>query len=530
MAEMTRIWGIRAQITTAMVIITIAAIGFMGVLSLKVMERNAIHRKAKEAELLAEFMIYKYRDGFGALREYIKSSIDSGRIGGVVVEDRVGRIVLDKGDMPGSKEGYLLQYEGGLSVRVVDAGLFSLTGSSLLVTADIMDGWRVRYVLPLGEVEDELSGIRRVILYFAIIDSIIIVTLGVYLLSRVVIRPIRKLELTAKGIAGGSVGERAEIDGYNEIGSLAASFNTMAESLEEKIGHLERVNRDLISTQESLLTSQKLATAGRLAAGIAHEIGNPLGAVLGYVDLLNKGVGDRDEEREILRRIESETVRINSIVKEFLDISRPSRGRSPETLSPIEVEEIVHDALTLFEPQNREGRIEVEVQLAEPLPPVMAERDRMKQVMLNLLMNARDSMPEGGVITVGGYETDYARVSAPLPQSRRGDEEGTDYREKRSGAPLKRGVAISVSDTGGGIDEEDIGEIFDPFFTTKEPGSGTGLGLFVSREIVEAYGGEIRVKSRSGEGTTFEVLLPVAGGEGGDGSSLYDRRHDDKER
>ncbi|MCP3677369.1 MAG: HAMP domain-containing protein [Deltaproteobacteria bacterium] len=520
---MTRIWGIRAQIITAMVIITIAAIGFMGVLSLKVVESSALHRKAREGELLAEFMIHKYRDGFGAFSNYIGSSVASGRIGGAVVKDKSGRIVLRKGSMPESREGNLLRYEWGLSVKLVDAGFFSLTGSNLLVTTSLIDGWKISYTLPLREVEDELSGIRRFILYFAIIDSLIIIILGVYLLSMVVIRPIRKLDLTARRIAEGSVGERATLDGYNEISSLAASFNTMAESLEEKIGHLERVNKDLVSTQESLLTSQKLATAGRLAAGIAHEIGNPLGAVLGYVDLLIKGVDDESEEREILRRIESETVRINNIVREFLDISRPSRERSAEAVKPICAGDVVDDALALFESQNREGRIEVVVNLNDPLPTVMAERDRMKQVMLNLLMNARDAMPEGGRMTISGYTVDYACESVSLPQRRSGDEEGGDYRERREMGSIKRGVAISVSDTGSGIKEEDMGGIFDPFFTTKEPGKGTGLGLFVSREIVQLYGGDIRVKSRSGEGTTFEILLPVAEGEDGGNSALPDK-------
>lgn len=516
----TRIWGIRAQIITAMVIITIAAIGFMGVLSLKIVESNALHRKGREGELLAEFMIHKYRDGFGAFREYIGGAVASGRIGGAVVEDRAGRIVFSKGVVPDGGGGDLLRYDGGYSVKLVDAGFFSLAGSTLLVRAEIMDGWRVRYTLPLGEVEDELSGIRRILLYFALIDSLIIITLGVYLLSMVVVRPLRKLELTAGRIAAGSVGERATLEGDNEISSLAASFNTMAESLEEKIGRLERVNTALISAQESLLTSHKLATAGRLAAGIAHEIGNPLGAVLGYIDLLRKGLDDPEEEREILRRIESETVRINNIVREFLDISRPARGRATEAVTPVPVSDIVGDALALFESQSRAGRIEVVVNLDDPLPPVMAERDRMKQVMLNLLMNARDAMPDGGRMTISGYDVDYARESSALPQRRRGDEDGGDYRERRGSVSQRRGVAIAVSDTGSGIDEGDMAGIFDPFFTTKEPGKGTGLGLFVSREIVHLYGGDIRVKRSSGEGTTFEILLPVAEGEGGGNSDM----------
>jgi signal transduction histidine kinase len=283
----------------------------------------------------------------------------------------------------------------------------------------------------------------------------------------------------------------------------------MAKSVEEKIGHLEGINRELISTQERLLTSQKLATAGRLAAGIAHEIGNPLSAILGYIDLLIKGIVDKGEEREVLKRVEKETVRINNIVKEFLDLSRPPKGNKDKPTRAVDVRDVIQDALGIFEPQKRESSIEVTVNIEENLPSVMADFDRLKQVVLNLLMNAGDAIPDGGKITVGANEIEYDKGKVFLPKRRKSDSEDRDYIRVREDSKVGWAVCISVSDTGKGIAEEDIGKVFDPFFTTKEPGRGTGLGLFISQEIIQAYGGEIRVKSGVDRGAIFEVILPA---------------------
>jgi hypothetical protein len=510
MAEMTKIWGIRAQVITSMVIIMVAAIGFIGVLSLKIIERNAIYRKAREAELLTGFMRHKYGEGNEAFERYIRSSIRSGLISDAIVLNRDGAVAMKTGDLPEDQKGRLIIYEEDLSVRLIGAGLFSITGGKFIVSSDIMDGVKVRFSLPLKGVEEELSGVKKLILYFSIIDSIVIVVLGVYLLSQVVIKPIRKLEYAAKRISGGSFGERADVNEYNEIGSLARSFNTMADSIEEKISHFERANRELVSAQERLLTSQKLATAGRLAAGIAHEIGNPLSAILGYIDLLIKGIDDSGEERDMLKRVEKETIRINNIVKEFLDLSRPSKEYADKLTGAVDVRAVIQDALDIFEPQRREGSIEVVVNLEKKLPFVMADSGKLKQVMLNILMNARDMMPEGGRVTIDANETEYTTGKVSAPRSRKNDSKDSNFMEMREDGEIGKAVCISVSDTGKGIAEEDIDKIFDPFFTTKEPGKGTGLGLFISQEIIQAYGGEIRVKSGEDGGATFEVVLPAA--------------------
>ncbi len=511
---MTRIWGIRAQLITSIAIITMAAIGFMGILSTKVIEQSALMRKSSEAEIIAGHMKYVSKSGSEPLRQYIQDIRSSGRIGDVEVLDREGEKVFQMGIIPESGDGRTVRFGDAVNVKLLGGGTFYMYSGLLLASADIENGGKVIFTIPFQDIKDELGWIKRVVLYFSIIDSIIIISLGVYLLSKVVIRPIRKLNAAAMRIAEGRIGERVEVDEYNEIGNLARSFNAMANGLEEKIRGMERVNMELLSTQERLIVSEKLATVGRLAAGIAHEIGNPLGAILGYLGILIKDARDGSEEKEILERVENETVRINKIVRDFLDLSRPSSKEIEKELGPVDIKGVIGDAVEIFEPQRRSGNIELETDLKEGLPPVLVEGDRIKQVILNLLINARDAMPDGGKITLATCETEYVWRGFPSLHRRRDDPPDRDYTTIRKGLS-RRAVCVSVTDTGPGIKDEDIGKVFDPFYSTKALGKGTGLGLFISQGIVHAYGGEIRAVSGEGKGTTFEIVLPVCEDEQG---------------
>ncbi len=506
MAKMTKIWGIRAQLITALVILTMAAIGFIGVMSQRVIEQTGLMSKVGEAELLIDTMKFISEDGVEALWSYVQDNVRKGRINRIVISDKNGKTLYQKGAMPEDQRGRTIRYVKGAYIKLIGSRFFSIYGANLLVSATMIDGGNIRLIIPLNDVKNESRGIKKVILYSSIIYLIIIVFVGTYLLSKLVIKPIRKLESTARRIADGSIEERAKVGDYNEIENLARSFNEMAEGMEEKIKSLKMVNSELLSAQERLLVSEKLATVGSLAAGIAHEIGNPLGAVIGYLDILIKGDTDKDEEQEILKRIQKETIRINRIVREFLDLSRPSKRDTEET-APLNVTEAIKDAVNIFEPQRMGGKISVDIRLNETLPSVMVAENRLKQVILNLLMNARDSMPEGGVITVKANQIDY-NPGEIHPARRRGDPLSSDFKKTRDGT-LKKAVSIAISDTGKGIGKEDIGKIFDPFFTTKDIGKGTGLGLFVSQGIIRAYGGEIRASSHFDKGTTFEVILPA---------------------
>jgi signal transduction histidine kinase len=284
-----------------------------------------------------------------------------------------------------------------------------------------------------------------------------------------------------------------EPTGRNEIGALSASLSKMADKLkedrnqiEQHIESLEESNKQLKKTQNELLRSEKLASVGKLAAGVAHEIGNPIGIILGYIDILRNNMNQQEENCDTLKRIENEITRIDKIIRELLSFSRPRKA----SLHPILVNPLIEEAASLISHQKSFHSIELELKLQEGLPLIMGDEQQFQQVMINLLINAMDAMPEGGSLIVNSEHCSDTEDS-PHPSS------------------SQSSVKITIRDTGVGILGKNINEIFDPFFTTKEPGKGTGLGLSVPLRIIESFGGKISVESSPGEGTEFTIKIPT---------------------
>jgi signal transduction histidine kinase len=313
--------------------------------------------------------------------------------------------------------------------------------------------------------------------------------LGLLLLFRAVARPVDRILDAAERLGAGEGGlpilqPHGEVSGQG-LPRAAVAFERLAAALVEersrlasRLEELERTNRELALARESLLRSEKLATVGRLAAGVAHEVGNPLGAIGGYAALarerLARSPGDRDLS-DWLDRIEAETRRIDRIVRELLDFARPGAV----ALGPVDVAVAFESAVRLARVQARFQGIEVELDLPADLPRVRGEEGRLAQLFLNLLLNAGDAMGGEGRVRVG------ARATA-------------------------RDVSIVVSDSGPGIPEADLPRVFDPFFTTKPPGEGTGLGLAVCHGIAESFDGEISVANGADGGAVFTLRLPSA--------------------
>ena len=240
--------------------------------------------------------------------------------------------------------------------------------------------------------------------------------------------------------------------------------------------------RDLTEVRQlkaEIARSQRLASIGSLAAGVAHEIRNPLSSIKGFATYFKERLKGNSEDSRTADVMIQEVERLNRVIRQLLDLSRPMDIRKePTPLVPL-----VEHTIRLIETQARKKGIRVQVESPADLPPVMADPDRVKQVLLNLCLNAIEAMKGGGSLTVD--------------LRRQGD----------------RMLRIGISDTGSGIPEGDADRIFDPFYTTKS--SGTGLGLAIVHRIVEAHGGEIRVASTPGGGAIFSVLLPAAGSPGG---------------
>ncbi|MGC4122302.1 MAG: ATP-binding protein [Myxococcales bacterium] len=329
---------------------------------------------------------------------------------------------------------------------------------------------------------------------YILLGTLATFVVGTVLLNRLIARPLDKLASAADRIG------RLELDdplggGVPTLGRLGSAFERMATSLKEErarvtaqIAELERLNRQLGEARDSLVRSEKLATVGRLAAGVAHEVGNPLGAILGYLELAKSKAPP--EVVDYLTRIDQQVSRIDRTVRELLDFSRP--GPQDGALGTVSLREAVDSAVRLASVQKRLKYVDFDVQLPEALG-VVAEPHHLGQVLVNVLLNAGDAMNGEGRVEIRAVVLDSPparRASDPPPASR---------------------VELSLADSGPGIQPSDLPRVFDPFFTTKEPGAGTGLGLAICHRIMETFGGEIRAGNRTEGGAVFTLVFRQAG-------------------
>lgn len=351
--------------------------------------------------------------------------------------------------------------------------------------AFVVNDWYITAYEPIRDMDNNIVGI----LYVGMLEAKFVdlkkqtlwIFLGIalagmvgalavsYFLSSGILRPIRRLVDASHALARGDLTHKVTVHGSDEIGELCQTFNVMADSLDER----DRKLREYM--HERLSQSEKLASLGRLAAGVAHEINNPLTGVLTYSHLLLKKAPPDGPDRDDLEVIVKESTRCRQIVKELLDFARETRSeRKPGNLN-----EVIRDTISLVENQVSFQKVEIRAHLDPDLPEVPIDANEMQQVFTNLALNAAEAMPSGGVITIETTLDGDANF-----------------------------VRAEVSDTGTGIPEENLSKIFDPFFTTKEPGKGTGLGLAVTYGILQRHEGAIEVKSEVGKGTTFIIRLP----------------------
>jgi two-component system NtrC family sensor kinase len=355
--------------------------------------------------------------------------------------------------------------------------------------------------IPLRGMYSTIRQSQKVVLLYILLNTLFLTLLGFYLLYRSIIRPINRLVRRAEEFKEGEIFLLSSETKHNEFGKLSQALNMTLRGLEdskaelrESIESLENTNRDLRQAQEEIVRSEKLASIGRLASGVAHEIGNPIGIVLGYLDLLKGNDLKKREQKDFIARIEKEIDRINRTIRNLLDFSRPSKGE----LKSVSVHQIIADTLEILKPQPMMADITIAVDHQATPDTVLADPDKLKQVFLNIVMNALDAMAADH--TQDGPNSKQLSITTSLVSESGSGPTGSAAR-----------VNVDWVDNGPGISPEDLGRIFDPFYTTKEPGMGTGLGLSVSLRIVEDMGGDIKVRSQVGRGTTMTVILPLHG-------------------
>jgi two-component system NtrC family sensor kinase len=336
-----------------------------------------------------------------------------------------------------------------------------------------------------SDVTPTLTQVRELewlFILFSAIISALAVLLGYVLLGHAVVHPVQRLVRRIDRFeAGAGPPKRAERLPSGELGELTQVFERLAtrlaadrERIEQQLSELTFANREIASQQEQLVRTGKLASVGELAAGIAHEIGNPIAVIQGYLEMLSDPELPVQSRQSYLQIMEDAIQRVSTIIRDLLDFARP-----------VAESDLSGDAVTaartvdkLLRHQKRLRHVTLLVEADVESAPVPIPSGRLEQVLINLLFNAADATPDGG----------HVRLSVVT------DEEQ---------------VTVEVADDGSGISEQDQERIFDPFFTTKDPGEGTGLGLSICHGLIESYGGTIRFESTPSEGTCFRITLPV---------------------
>ena len=380
----------------------------------------------------------------------------------IVIFDQEGRILISTiptlnppGRLPGnldhlkkdSADGHTLHWNNikyRAIARPLNLGGQRLVRLSLWMPAAETDALRWRIILSIGGI--------------AMLGLLAMTAIG-YRITRSITAPLETLASVTERIAGGDRTGRAAADGNDEIGILASAFNRMLDEL--KI------------YEERLVKSEKLATAGRMAAGIAHEIRNPLTSIKMLAQLLHKRLQGQAETQEMIRSLVGEIDRLDRIIQELIDRTRPGGLR----LQRGKINEAIKEVLKIAEEELKVARIVLKRNLAEGLPEMDIDREKLKQVLWNLILNAKEAMPGGGELTLST----------------------TDGREGT--------VQITVRDTGMGISAANRDKLFQPFFTTKP--EGLGLGLSMSRDIIVQHGGSLALESLPAGGTEAVIILPV---------------------
>ncbi|MEO0083499.1 MAG: cache domain-containing protein [candidate division WOR-3 bacterium] len=400
----------------------------------------------------------------------------------------IGTATIFQGDLRISTNVLTNEGERAVGTRIA-ANVYDkvlVQGESYYDRAFVVNNYYLTAYEPIRDINGKVIGVLYVgileekyrdMYKRAITSFIAVVLIGMFsailishFLARMILKPLRELVVASKQIAKGNLDYRIKNHGGDEIGELGSAFNFMASSLKERDEQLKEY------TRQQIMKSERLTTLGELAAGVAHEINNPLTGVLTYIRLIQKRLDKRCDEdgdfRRYLEKVEKETARCSTIVKNLLDFAR----QSEPNLKSIDVNLVIKESLDLLEHRLRLQNIELEKKL-NAVPQITADFSQLQQVFMNIIINAIEAMEKGGKLTI----------------------------ETKADDKLKM-VVVEFTDTGCGIPKDKLTQIFDPFYTTKP--KGTGLGLSVVYGIISRHKGEIDVKSEVGKGTTFTIRLP----------------------
>jgi two-component system, NtrC family, sensor kinase len=422
------------------------------------------------------------------LRIFFKRQVESGACTELVLIDTKNRVIAEA---PGPGNRQLLDADTALALQArelttrldnrLDAGgLRIIAASPLWITGQAVGA--LRATMPLKDMHQSMRRAYRLVLFYIITSAAILIAVGFLFFTRYLISPMQRLIRQTEDIARENLSDAPLLlSGGNEIQKLAAALKSLAENLkiereriQEHVHALEEKNEQLRNARQENIQSEKLASVGRLAAGIAHEVGNPLGIILGYIHLLRSPDTTPAQHAEYLQRLEHETGRIKNTIGDLLNFAQPSS----QEVAGLDLDDIVRDICAMVSCHKEFRTIQIVQELAPGLPPLRGNDRLVRQMLLNLALNACDAMQgRGGRLTI---------TTALDPAGK---------------------IRLTVADTGHGIAPEHQEKIFDPFFTTRD--YGTGLGLANVHRIIEVMEGSISFATTPGEGTVFTILLPA---------------------
>jgi len=426
-----------------------------------------------------------------ATRAVLEAQVGDGGLEGIAIYDASGLRSYTAGSelaRSALPESMAEPIERTRGVRVGDRTLLLV-----VVPAPGARGGAAASLVSLDGGEHAQPSLPRVVGLYTGMIALAVLVLSYIVLTRLVVRPVENLSNAARRVADGArtlevprAGAAELVDLGRSVASMTERLRADGETVRRQVAELEDKNAAIVRAQEQLVRSERLASVGRLAAGMAHEIGNPITAILGLQELLLAGGSSEEEQRDFLLRMQKETERIHRVLRDLLDFARPDS--EPASSDPRgSVRSAIDDVLALVAPQKELRDVVVEREVDADLPAVAMNEGRIVQVVLNLILNAANAVgnPAGRIGRI------VVRASAIDDRCR---------------------VRLVVEDNGPGIAPEIRGRLFEPFATTKAPGDGTGLGLAVCRGLVEAAGGSIAAEDAPASGASFVVTLPVARG------------------
>jgi len=422
------------------------------------------------------------RNDFYTLNEHVNNLIKKKNIVYVIITDRHGRIFAQStGALKKIPEPINSNVRGLVKTFLVQTYhnptfTAQINDISVPVFVDTNKWGTVRVGFSLEHMRVEMTKNILVVIMTSLVS--VLIGIGVALiLSRFVTGPIEKLARSMETVASGNYEQEISIDTADEFDLLSRSFNEMAVSLKKSKAELKK-------TYTRLMQKEKMAALGELTTRIAHEIKNPLGIIKGSAQILIEETEDSDVKSEVVNFIIDEVNRLDIKVRDLLNHSRPR----PPNLKKTDINETLEERIHFWEsPKNLGNQIKITRKYTKALPDILIDREQIRQVILNLLINCSEAMPDGGIITVAtGFES---------------------QKEDPENSRDLGNVLVAFEDTGIGIRKEDLGRIFDPFFTTKK--EGTGLGLSTVNRIIENHKGKINVESEIGKGTRFTLRFPV---------------------